>query len=228
MVTVIGDKSFKSKADAKNYIRGIIGKYRNDEPVSLADDDRFLRDLIAGHPHADEKIGCGIERFTVRADVVWRSSRHFVIIRTDGTETDFSFHTCLDGESIQATVRGAMRHAVRGQVLAFKHEVISGPCPSCPISGVALTADNSHVDHEYPATFSALADQWRTEQMLEWKMIVIGPSKDNQLVREMADPGQIESWKGFHRDNARLRLLSAAANLALSNGAPSISTNEGE
>jgi hypothetical protein len=47
------------------------------------------------HPRAKEKIGKGIDHFTVEYSV--RGRRCFCLTRIDGTKTDFSFFACVQG-----------------------------------------------------------------------------------------------------------------------------------
>src|SRR5277367_3562126 len=113
----IGSVSFKSKKDAFEHIRGILHRYKDGEKVG---EDQFLRDLLALHQDAVQKIGVGISHFTVSKDPEWGTTRHFVAVRVDGSSTDFSFDKCLTGKDEEGDVLGAMRDAVKGQVLAFK------------------------------------------------------------------------------------------------------------
>src|SRR6478752_5096925 len=91
----IGARVFKAKTEAKNFARKIIARYADGETV-IGLDDLFLRDLVALHHEAATKTGSGIAYFTVQRDPVWHNTRHFVIVRTDGTSTDVSFHICID------------------------------------------------------------------------------------------------------------------------------------
>ena len=83
----IGAQFFATKTEAKAFARGIMARYSEGETIT-GFDDLFLRDLIAIHPEAARKIGSGISHFTSRLDPVWRTSRHFVIVRADSTDTD--------------------------------------------------------------------------------------------------------------------------------------------
>ena len=69
----------------------MLYKYNLGDKVS-AEDAEHLTALVARHPEADEKIGVGIESFSVRtADY---GTRCFWINRTDGTTEKFSFKAC--------------------------------------------------------------------------------------------------------------------------------------
>jgi hypothetical protein len=69
----------------------MLYKYDLGDKVS-ADDAEHLACLVAMHPQANEKIGTGIESFSVRtADY---GTRCFWVNRTDGTTERFSFKAC--------------------------------------------------------------------------------------------------------------------------------------
>ena len=67
-------KTFNSKKSAKEYCRKIHTElYSIEEVVSDPEHDAVLRDLVIRHPRADEKIGPGIERVSIRLDERRRS-----------------------------------------------------------------------------------------------------------------------------------------------------------
>jgi hypothetical protein len=87
----IGSLAFKKKGDANEFFKSMLYRYDLGDKVSV-DDAEHLTVLVAMHPEADEKIGVGIESFSVRtADY---GTRCFWINRTDGTTEKFSFKSC--------------------------------------------------------------------------------------------------------------------------------------
>ena len=64
-------------------------KYCNHQTIKT-DDYMLLLALIARHPEAIQKIGCGIKRFFVAPDSEQRT-QCFWLERYDGTQTDFSY-----------------------------------------------------------------------------------------------------------------------------------------
>ena len=210
----IGPRLFGSKAEAKSFTRELISRYGDGEIISGVD-DIFLRDLIAIHHDAAKKIGCGIAHFTVQPDPNWGTTRHFVIVRTDGSDTDFSFHTCIDGSNERRDVFHALRHAVAFQILDFQQAAFAGDVlPICPYTQSVLTSSNAHVDHAPPDTFLVLAMRWMAEETLLISDIPLVENADNQWVREMRDPRQQASWQAFHLQHATLRIISRQANLS--------------
>lgn len=210
----IGARLFKTKTEAKNFARQIIARYADGETITGLD-DLFLRDLVVLHHEAATKTGSGIASFTVERDPVWHNTRHFVIVRTDGTSTDVSFHICIDGTNDRRDVFHALRHAVSDQVISFQQAAFSGDIvPICPYTQDILTVADAHVDHAPPNTFFALTTAWMRQNDLSFSDIPLVDNADNQWVRAMRDPEQEVSWCAFHQGNAHLRIISRPANLS--------------
>src|SRR5207247_325445 len=89
--------------------RQVREKYAVGASVTDAADQEFLLDLLAMHPESGEKIGEGVDHFEVRKN---GSTVGFWIVRSDGSDVDFSFYKCLRAPSHEEEVRGAMRAAV--------------------------------------------------------------------------------------------------------------------
>lgn len=210
----IGSQIFGSKSEAKRYIRSILLRYGDGELVS-GDDEKFLLDLIRQHPEAEQKIGTGVQAFTVQLEPVWRKTRHFVLIRLDGSSTDFSFLSCLDGADKKKDVLSALRHAVSDQIVSFKSESFFGDVPLvCPYLGVPISPEEAHVDHVAPKTFRSLVDDWLKQERLSLELVSVSDPADNQWTCEMVDLTQKDSWSRFHLQWAELRITSKTANLS--------------
>lgn len=210
----IGERSFPSRKSAEREIRAIRDKYRDGVPLAL-EDDRFIRDLLSLHTEVFEKEGSGVSFFTVETETVFGGkNRHFMIHREVGPGTDFSFLHCLRPEGSDRNDRmNALRQAIKPQTRAFRDEELdSGREIVCPYESVSLNRENCQVDHDHPWTFGALVFAWLGREGLELSEIIITPPRDNQLVAQMADPRQVDSWTNFHRVTARLRLLSVRGN----------------
>lgn len=211
---VIASLSFRTKTAAKEFFRTILGRYRDGERIN-PEDDCYLRDLIAIHPESETKIGCGISHFTVDRDEVFRTTRHFMIHRNDGSKTDVSFLSAIDGRNERRDRLEALRRAIEGQILDFRASVFSsGRTVICPLRGVPITENSCHVDHELPMTFVCLVERWLASEKLTIAALQITPPIDNQIVTELTCPGQLRSWQNFHRECAKLRVLSRRGNLS--------------
>ena len=90
----IGSLHFEKKGDALAHFKAMLNRHDIGDKVNAADGHE-LRSVLALHPDADEKIGCGVTDFSVRsADF---GTKCFWINRSDGTTEKFSYATCIRG-----------------------------------------------------------------------------------------------------------------------------------
>ena len=210
MIVLIGDRVYSKKEAALAAIREVRDRILETGSVSQ-EDDEFLRDLVAMHPDAEDKVGAGIVRFEVRHNL--GNTYGFWIIRTDGSETDFSFMKSLYGATHEADVRSAMRYAVIDQMEAARDLAFSTASSLlCPITGEAITRESCHVDHATP-TFIEIADEF-AEQHGGYEAITTVPS-DGNIGRRFESNEVQEAWRAFHAGRAELRVVSKTANLSI-------------
>jgi len=95
---VISGLEFRTKGEAKEFFGGIRDCYPDGTRIG-PEDDALLRELLACHPEASEKVGAGVDYFTLDTDAHFGRTRHFTVHRVDGKSTDFSYHTCIDGRN---------------------------------------------------------------------------------------------------------------------------------
>ncbi|KAL5559087.1 hypothetical protein UlMin_035298 [Ulmus minor] len=69
--------------------------YMDGERLTAEDEKAIVERLLAYHPHAEDKIGCGLDSIMVDRHPQFRRSRCLFIIRTDGAWIDFSYQKCL-------------------------------------------------------------------------------------------------------------------------------------
>ena len=210
----IGSHTFNSKKQAKEYIRSIFSRYDEGETIT-GGDDNFLRDLILLHPEADQKIGSGVRSFVTRSEPIWKKTRHFVLIRSDGSSTDFSFLSCLGGANKEKDVVSAFRQAISDQIISFKTKSFSGDVlPVCPYLKISIQFHEAHVDHAAPKTFRRLVSDWLALEKLTLGEVIVSSPSDNQWVSELVNSEQRDSWSRFHLEQASLRIVSKTANLS--------------
>ncbi len=90
----IGSLHFKKKGDAVEHFKAMLNRYDIGDKVNAADGYE-LRSVLALHPDAAEKTGCGVKDFSVRsADY---GTKCFWINRSDGTTEKFYCSTCIRG-----------------------------------------------------------------------------------------------------------------------------------
>nr|KYP67245.1 DNA-directed RNA polymerase II subunit RPB1 [Cajanus cajan] len=76
--------------------RCILNKYSIDDLLSESDRSIMLR-VLHFHPRRSEKFGTGPQDIKVGRHPIFKDSRCFHIVRTDGTVEDFSYRKCILG-----------------------------------------------------------------------------------------------------------------------------------
>ncbi|MGN7870027.1 DCL family protein [Paracoccus sp. 22332] len=89
---IIAGIEFESKGDAKLFFKKMLHEYDVSEQVSL-EHEAILRAAVLRHPEAKERIGSGVESFSVRSGGY--GTQCFSINRTDGTVENFSIYKCI-------------------------------------------------------------------------------------------------------------------------------------
>ncbi|KAG0474855.1 hypothetical protein HPP92_014541 [Vanilla planifolia] len=77
-------------------LREILLKYPINRNVTAAD-RKILMSALAFHPSSNAKIGTGVQDFKVGYSSGHHGSKCFIVVRTDGTSEDFSYHKCVAG-----------------------------------------------------------------------------------------------------------------------------------
>lgn len=174
-------------------------------------DDLFLRELIAIHPEAVDKIGVGVDYFEVRPNE-WKS-RTFWLVRFDGSATDFSFLKAITPSTPMQKFAHACREAVVNQILEFKRCAFElASTIACPITGEVVTWDTAHIDHDTP-TFDEIMRQFAaTRSDIEAD---VEPTHDGELTTYFREEATRALFAEFHRKRAVLRVVSRRANLSV-------------
>jgi hypothetical protein len=90
----IGQRRFETRVAAHRYVEDLL--YSLPFKVAIQEPHHsFLKALISRHPRAEEKVGKGIDHFTVEHSV--RGRRCFCLTRIDGTKADFTMSACILG-----------------------------------------------------------------------------------------------------------------------------------
>lgn len=186
---------FSNQAEFINFIKTILNKYNYNESLNL-DDFFLICDLIDRHPQSKEKIGCGIQNIQVRKDKNF-NTKQFWIIRTDGSEIDFSYIKAVkakDKTNLQK-FKDAAREAVSSQIIQFK---------------VSANANfpGLHVDHIIPFEKFILSFIYEFNINVD-QVKITGDTRSEFMDKELKD-----SWKKYHLKNASLRILTASENLS--------------
>ncbi|KAF8094927.1 hypothetical protein N665_0348s0010 [Sinapis alba] len=70
-------------------------RYLDGERLDFEDEKIIIEKLLAFHPYAKDKIGCGLHFIMVDRHPQFRHSRCLFVVRTDGGWIDFSYQKCL-------------------------------------------------------------------------------------------------------------------------------------
>lgn len=214
---VVAGITFRTQRDLREHIQEIL--YANPPGQHLDPHDfKFMRALLERHQGAVQKIGCGIAALYVRKNPIY-GNLGFWLIRTDGTETDFSFVKCLRHRTKLQQFKAACRAAVADTVIQFKLEYFAqfkGEVARCPLAGGVMTIKTSHVDHAPPMTFDRIVIQFIDDRNLDMQETgVAGIGVDGAVRKEIADEQLREDFILYHNRLATLRVISARANLSL-------------
>ncbi|MBI5531806.1 MAG: DCL family protein [Deltaproteobacteria bacterium] len=201
---------FASKKDAIAAIREVLYRY----PIGATlrgEDERFICDLLAMHPEAQDKIGCGVASLQVEKN---GPTRGFWLTRRNGKRTDFSFPSCLTPVTPERDALNGLRTAIRPQILAYRDEAFAGrDTVPCAATGAPVTRSSHHVDH-VPG-FAELVVLFLQERGCALGSLAVEPTRDGDTETRLADAEVLEAWREFHRQHASLRIVSVVANLSL-------------
>ena len=213
----IGGLSFPKKGDGADHFRKMLYRHSIGSPIPDPDATE-LSWLLERHPEFLDKLGGGIEHFSVRDAL--HGTRCFEIVRKDGSTTDFSFKSCLDGKapSPLAEAITALRAEVAEDILQKKrdwfatHGDAEGKVP-CAITGTRITIEEAHADHAPPRPFGTLAITFLEARGINPDRGFVTPPADNQYEPRVADRTLAEEWRTYHHKLAVIRIVLKGANL---------------
>lgn len=211
----IGNAEFSSKEQIGNECKAILARSKEGDILDTQT-SAMLFDVLQMHPYADEKIGVGVQAFGVQKNPQY-GKKEFVIYRTDGTFTEFSYLKCLRPRTNKADFVQSLRQAVADGIIAFHRQHFRQiATPLCPLTGVILTPKTSHVDHIYPQTFSSLVEDFVQEYHIDPISVELLSGGDNNSTIRLKNKELEQLWVDYHWHHARLRVVSAEANLKMS------------
>lgn len=190
-----------------------LDKYAGKAPENLSDDDAdwFVHLIREMHPYADEKLSkrvVGVRRYN-RYGV---NGNNLMLMYEDGSALPFSWNKCCKGKSSSdaASVKSALRAAVADQTSAVMDVAFaSSETIVCPMSGEVVRRSEAHVDHA-PPKFADLVQAWLIDRDIAIDAVPL--ADDPQGGQVIAAGDEKESWRRFHEQHARLRVVSARWN----------------
>jgi hypothetical protein len=215
----INEREFKSQSEAEKFFQRILNKYGAGQTITGHDAD-MLRALIQRHPHAEQKIGCGIKRFYW--DWTETRTRPFWLERIDGSCDHWSAATAIkgSGNSLHQRFYEAGRVAVRSDIDRYISDYFnrfadtSGLAP-CQFSGEWVSIYECDVDHVPPMTFKALCDEFITTNniALSSEMFISGRGRECRI--KFADNNLAQRFQDYHTQYSDLRVIRAELNRGL-------------
>ena len=210
---IINGKSFNSQDAIRQHFQCVLQSCELGKEIT----GELLADclcLFERHPEFEQKRGCGISAVKVVLNPVF-GDRCFWIYRTDGTDTDISYRTCVTSKkpSQRQAFMAACRAAIADQVLAFKRSRFNQhPLLKCNISGRLVSESDSHVDHFIP--FINLVEHFVSTRRIDIDTVQFHPKVDGSFVTEFASESLKKQWQEYHSLNATLRITHKSENMA--------------
>lgn len=213
---IIDGQPFGTKLELQNKVRSILWGYLDGQSLELADFD-FILDLLRNHPTAHTKIGNGVSRIYTRQNPIYKNTRSFYLERIDGSETDFSYLECISPTTKRKKVFMAFRVLIEPDMIAFKQKFFdnNGGEAICEFTNQKIRFIGSHVDHIPPNTFDAIFNGFANYYGLNIEAVELKDElADNKIQNELADAQLANEWIKWHRERAKLRVVSRLANLS--------------
>ena len=216
MIIKIANKTFKSKSSLINYVKYVV----NNQEVGVPLDGEWF-DVVDGvlrlHSGYKQKAGSGEYVIYTQQCTVNPRNRNFMVRREDGSTTDFSFYKALSPDNKASDVKAALRYAVQDQCIEYKDNYFLKNASArghvlCHETGLKVTKKASHLDH-YPTQFDEIVSNWFKLNKLKLSDIVLEDSWDNKRQNELADTKLVESFRNYHKEVAKYRIVLAAVNL---------------
>lgn len=206
----IGHRVYPTKGEATKAVQAIRDRYDVGAKVDQLDDHKLLRDLIDLHKEAAEKIGCGVEAFVIDRPLRGQHSG-FKIVRTDGSEIDFSYLSCLSPPNHRQQVLGAMRGEVVDTISSYFAMRAATNTLNSDLSGTPLDANDPHVSYYRGPAFVEIGTQFATAAG-GWDTIELNSSAEAGYAK-FKDRDLADQWRVHHKEHAVFGLLTAQENL---------------
>jgi len=200
MTMEFNNREFRTQAAAKQFYKELIA--RNKDCVLKPDDFGisnqdylFMYDLFQNHPTAKRKED--IAYFEIKLfnyENVHTDYSSFVVY-TDGTETNFSYTTCITGKSKSDTIQKVYRAAIQDTILAYR--IDHGHKQCCYINHIGPLVSGTDVDHAHPKTFKSLMNDF---------------AKTESCTLDHKDVEQTARWKIYHDKHCHLRWVCRTCN----------------
>lgn len=209
-----GNKVFTSKKKLLNYC-----KYVLNSRVDFLEGEHLevLKGVLELHEDYDSKVGKGDFKLGIRPCPVNPRNRQFYILRSDGTNTDFSYVKCINKPSKATSLKKALRNLVMDQVMGYKEDYFNknkdyNGYVICPVTKLKINKKSSHLDH-YELQFNEIVKLWIEKEGIDTKNITLVKSGDNDYDMDIKEENIRESFYNFHKEHASYRVVLDKVNL---------------
>ena len=220
-VTLSNGRSWRTQKLALEHFKSMLARYEDGDVVDDFEDHDDLLALLVRYDmfalNDIAKVGSGIERFERRLNRgEGFSSSGFWAVRSDGTDTDFSYISAVKGEpkSVVQQYYDACRNSVSRELLAKKQDQFDRFADErgrleCDISGALVVYANAQIRHTKPL-FSSLVDEFRKERGWQWDEMhrYLTEAQDAQISTTFLDKRDTEAFRVFHHERAVLHIVS--------------------
>jgi hypothetical protein len=211
----IGERSFRSATEAKDYYRQILNSGHVGRTLTELE-FAALMDLLSLHPRSVDKIGNGVRAFTIELNEY--KKRAFFLHRVDGSKEDFSYLKCISGDHNPFTeFSKACRRSLENRLRAWKVSQMDGNVTKCAITGKTIAIDQAHIDHKPPLTFSVIVKSFVVARNIDLSTVKYVRKNINGV--ELEDVNLASDFDKFHSQMAVLRIVYAVENLKGSSAA---------
>ncbi len=216
----LATRSFPNQAVGTEFFRAMLNRYRPGDTVS-GEDSLDLAALLERHTECDQKVGCGVDHFTVMRTE--HGTQCFRVSRKDGTGTDFSYPHCIKGRAPtrKHEVAQAFRKTVRIDLFRARdkfmaqHKGPDGLVP-CGLTGERIALHEGHIDHKQPMTFEVIVSTFLQGRGLAFADVPMTNGQDEQVSPDLTDAALAAEFRRYHAGLATLDFVKARANLAQS------------
>lgn len=211
-----GGKTFKTKTTLTNYCKYVLN---NAELNSILEGEWFevVNDVLRMHECYSEKTKGLDYKIGVRTCFINPRNRQFFILRSDGSDTDFSFYKAMSSTSKQTRIKQILRESIKEQTIDYKDKYFllhqdSQGYVVCPETNLKIKKKDSHIDH-YPLQFDEIIKEWSFQFEIDSESIELLAPGDNATVWKFKDENILDSFVQFHEYVAAYRVVLNKVNL---------------
>lgn len=209
-------RSWPSRIAAENECLRILrgSGYGPGATITNPDDVNVLIGLAAIHPHASDKIGPGIDHFTVEnmkalpGQEVSADAIGFVIHQSNGNAVDFSYLEAIYPSDQKRNVTTALKAEVDDLRLDYRDSRFASGSANSDVSGRPFAGRaEASVIYENPS-FAQLAYRF-AESEGGWNAVDLRSGGSSAFVGEaLDDPLVWQRWRDFYLAHARPQLAT--------------------